>query len=195
MELCKFGCGQEAKHQLKNGDLICSNSKNKCPELRRKNSLNGRTIKKVDCKYCSKTFTSFHIKLHESKCYLNPINLTLCPKCNEPIKDYKSNKTCSNKCANSLFKQLGPEHWNFKGEKSWCYRKICFNYHGSNCIICNEPYFVEAHHIDENRENNEKENLIPLCLVHHKYVHSKYKFLIEEKIKNYLIEFKNGSIV
>lgn len=37
--LCEYGCGNEAKFVLKNGKQCCSNSCNKCPEIRRKNSL------------------------------------------------------------------------------------------------------------------------------------------------------------
>lgn len=36
--LCKYGCKNEAKFQLKNGNWICSSSPNKCPEILRKNS-------------------------------------------------------------------------------------------------------------------------------------------------------------
>ena len=38
MKLCDYGCGQEAKHQLKNGKCCCSSKFNSCPEVRRKNS-------------------------------------------------------------------------------------------------------------------------------------------------------------
>lgn len=36
--LCEYGCGREAIYQLKNGKWCCGSSRNKCPELRRKNS-------------------------------------------------------------------------------------------------------------------------------------------------------------
>jgi len=36
--LCDYGCGQEAKHQLKNGKWCCSKSYNSCPEVRKNNS-------------------------------------------------------------------------------------------------------------------------------------------------------------
>jgi len=38
MKLCEYGCGQEARHQLKHGKWCCSKSQNSCPEVRRKNS-------------------------------------------------------------------------------------------------------------------------------------------------------------
>ena len=190
MELCSFGCGQQAKTKLKNGKWICSNSKNQCPKLRRKNSLGGRTVILKECTYCKNKISQFQIRIHESCCYLNPINIKLCPVCNGPIKNYKNTKTCSWKCANSLFKHIGSDHWNYKGNNT--YRDICFKYHRSRCLICNEEYFVNAHHMDENRSNNNPENLVPLCLNHHWYMHSKHKILIEEKILKYLEEFKKG---
>lgn len=36
--LCKYGCGQEARFQLKNGAWCCSEHYNKCSEKRKKNS-------------------------------------------------------------------------------------------------------------------------------------------------------------
>jgi hypothetical protein len=192
MVLCSFGCGQEAKFQLKNGKRICSDSKNKCPELRRKNSLGGKTIIYKECIHCKNKFSQFMIKLHEDRCYLNPKNLKLCPVCEEPIRYYKKLKTCSHKCANSLFKHIGPDHWNFKEEKESGYRLICFKSHGSKCLICGEPYFVNAHHLDKDRKNNVPENLVPLCLNHHWYMHSKYKSLIEGKVYEYINNFKGA---
>jgi 5-methylcytosine-specific restriction endonuclease McrA len=38
VRICEYGCGQEAKYQLKNGKWCCSKSQNSCPEIRRKNS-------------------------------------------------------------------------------------------------------------------------------------------------------------
>lgn len=39
MNLCHHGCGQEGKFQSKAGKWLCENTANKCPEVRRKNSL------------------------------------------------------------------------------------------------------------------------------------------------------------
>jgi hypothetical protein len=38
MQLCDYGCGQEAQHQLKNGKWCCSKSYNSCPTIRKKYS-------------------------------------------------------------------------------------------------------------------------------------------------------------
>jgi hypothetical protein len=39
---CEYGCGQEAKYQLKHGKWCCSERFNSCPEVRRKNSETNR---------------------------------------------------------------------------------------------------------------------------------------------------------
>ena len=38
MPLCDYGCGQEAKHQFKNGKWCCSSNLSKCPNIKKKNS-------------------------------------------------------------------------------------------------------------------------------------------------------------
>lgn len=37
--LCDYGCGKEAKFQMKNGKWCCNKSKNSCIEIRKKNSI------------------------------------------------------------------------------------------------------------------------------------------------------------
>lgn len=49
---------------------------------------------------------------------------------------------------------------------------------------------MTVHHFDENKKNNTKENLIPLCPTHHQYWHSRYRFLVEGKIVKYIKNFK-----
>lgn len=43
--------------------------------------------------------------------------------------------------------------------------------HACALKLCGETTYVELHHIDENRENNEPSNLIALCDMHHKMAH------------------------
>jgi len=43
--------------------------------------------------------------------------------------------------------------------------------HGCALRVCRETTYVELHHIDENRENNDPANLIALCDMHHKMAH------------------------
>jgi hypothetical protein len=43
--------------------------------------------------------------------------------------------------------------------------------HACALKVCGETTYVELHHIDENRENNDPANLIVLCDMHHKMAH------------------------
>jgi hypothetical protein len=43
--------------------------------------------------------------------------------------------------------------------------------HACALRVCGETTYVELHHIDENRENNDPANLIALCDKHHKMAH------------------------
>jgi len=47
MRLCDYGCGQEAKHQFKNGKWCCSKSSKLCPELIRRSSESRRGTKRT----------------------------------------------------------------------------------------------------------------------------------------------------
>jgi len=193
MTICDYGCGGEAKFIMKNGKNCCSVHCQTCPELRRKNKgrsknhtfrVNANTIKK-ECIYCGRQCGLPTIKYHQTKCYLNPDNLKLCPVCDKPIFHYQCNKTCSFGCANTLFRTgINAGQW-----KNDSYRSTCFWYHGKKCIICEESNMVHAHHYDENRSNNDPSNLIPLCPTHHLYIHSRFKELIIPQVEAYVREW------
>lgn len=75
---------------------------------------------------------------------------------------------------------------------------------GHKCSIkgCTEHTYLEIHHINEDREDNRRENLILLCDKHHKMAHSKvidrkalhsYKKLLENPLnKNEFIRGQEG---
>lgn len=194
---CSYGCGNEGIHTLKNGKVCCSNSWNKCPVNRKKNSEKTKITNKFivtgndflsQCPWCKKEGTLSSIGKHKKSCYLNPDNLKLCPICSDPIKDYKNSKTCSHSCSNTYFRS-GPFNPNWKEDS---YRTTCFHYWGKRCALCDEKIVVMVHHLDENRKNNSKENLVPLCPTHHCYIHWGFDFLIKEKLQKYLSE-RNGT--
>ena len=206
--LCEYGCGKPGIFTLKNGKKCCSLNYQQCIAIKLKNS-NGnkgkakkaRAIagqisnrKKTYCKYCSKQYSITGIQSHEEYCYMNPKNRKNCPICNSPIKNYRSNKTCSYKCGSLLDKNLdctgkGPV------TKSINYRLICFTAHGEKCLFCNEDLMVDAHHLDGDRCNNDPENLIPVCTTHHKYCHhTDYYYIVKECIDEYIEKFKKGEL-
>jgi hypothetical protein len=196
--LCAYGCGIEGKYKLKNGKLCCQKSPNQCPDIRKKNSSKTKQTNKFiinanimygKCRWCGKESTLPGVGKHELNCYLNPKNIKLCPVCNNPIKDYKNTKTCSCSCANTYFRSgSNNPNWKEDGVHYSSYRSTCFFYYGHKCIICNEENLVTAHHIDGNRNNNKKENLIPLCPTHHFYLHWGFEHLIKDKIDLYIKE-------
>ena len=196
--LCKYGCGREGKYKFRNG-LCCEDSPNKCPANRQKNSdatkqSNTFKIRSQDilksCQFCGTTMASGNISRHEHVCYLNPNRLILCPVCGKPIKNYKKNKTCSHGCANTFFR-TGKNNPNWKDST---YRTTCFEFHPRRCIVCGEENIVEVHHYDGNRDNNEPQNLIPLCPTHHKYVHSRHNEKVEEYIEEYRKNYINPTL-
>jgi len=111
-----------------------------------------------------------------------------CPVCDKEfetiINHPHEKKTCSYACSNTYFR-TGVSNPNYRGNN---YRTIMRLNHPMECIVCGENKIVECHHYDENHNNNEPSNLIPLCPTHHQYIHSRYKDevmgIIEEYRKN-----------
>jgi len=56
----------------------------------------------------------------------------------------------------------------------------------SSCCICGESEVLDVHHLDEDRDNNEISNLVPLCPTHHAYLHRGKSELIFTKLIEYL---------
>lgn len=157
-------------------------------ERHKQNMLKARAkVPKLNCIYCNELRLKSSITKHEAGCYLNPINKRLCVVCDTPIKnllvkkDGRKQITCSVGCANKHFRS-GPNHGNWKGH----YKPTCFHYHKKECVVCGENRIVAVHHLDENHENNDPANLIPLCPTHHCYWHSKHKHLIENIVLEYI---------
>lgn len=74
MKLCDYGCGQEAKFQLKNGKWCCCDKCNKCIAVRLKNSNSRKKSIRLKCRYCDKEVSGSNIHFHEEICQLNPNN-------------------------------------------------------------------------------------------------------------------------
>jgi hypothetical protein len=135
---------------------------------------------KGNCKICGREFTTSGVKNHEKFC--KP-----CPVCGGFFSK-KTATTCSHGCANTFFRS-GADHGNWSANN---YRMICFKAHGKKCIICNECNIVEVHHYDGDHKNNHQSNLIPLCPTHHQYWHSKYRYVVENRIRLF-VELGSGA--
>lgn len=155
-------------------------------------SLNAHDVR-LNCRFCGKELGKCNLSKHEKSCYLNPTNLTTCSVCGKPVKNYKTNETCSYACANTLFRSGNNNGSHIKAlENGDSYRVICFEHHKKECIICGEQLIVAVHHYDHNKKNNSPNNLIPMCPTHHAYMHSSYKYLIEKQVDYYVKEFISG---
>jgi hypothetical protein len=112
-----------------------------------------------------------------------------CPVCFsefETLGGHRYEKTtCSQSCSNTYFRS-NVNHPNWK-ESS--YRTTCFHYHKKECIVCSEANIVTVHHYDGNKKNNHPTNLIPICPTHHQYIHSAFKYLVEDVVDKYRNEF------
>jgi len=203
--LCSYGCGQEANYFIgKKQKPCCKKHYSTCPEFirvavegRKKAALkrkeNNIPRKMGYCIYCGIKITLLGKVNHQNHCPLNPNKIKFCPICDGYIKYYHNNKTCSHQCANETFKQ-GEGHIPLnKGEYSQTnYRKIAKKYHIMKCIICNENIMIDIHHFDRNRDNNEPENLVPICATHHRYIHhNENYYIVKECIDEYVEKFKN----
>lgn len=188
-----YYCGKEnVLYKLKNGNGCCEKSYNACPVNKEKMSkskkesykwtINANQIKTLCC-FCNKEIAITGIKKHEKHCFNNPKNIKFCVQCGKQLSQkqlqYK-NETCSCSCSNTYYKELRN-----KPEKYRNSRTICFHNYEKRCVICGEENIVAVHHYDEDHNNNNVDNLIPLCPTHHCYVHSRFYYLIEDKIEQY----------
>ena len=118
-----------------------------------------------------------------------------CPVCNKSFETSIGNRdekfTCSHSCSNTYFRSgENNPNWGKYSETKNGYRRLCFEYHKQECVVCGENKIVAVHHYDENHNNNLLDNLIPLCPTHHQYVHSRYKNEVLPIIEEYRNKFK-----
>lgn len=193
--ICKF-CNSEKKSRksLTGHEIFCKMN----PDHKIKNTQNARekALRKVNCKWCENSYTLGNVKKHENSCLSNPDVVKrkekICPVCN--VSFIKRGVTCSRSCANKHFMHSKEGGLKYKSDekllKSARYRDICFRYHKKECIVCGEKNIISVHHLNENHDDNRPENLIPLCPTHHQYCHSNFKYLVDEKINQYMIQWK-----
>lgn len=161
---------------------------------------NGRSTNKIKDAITENNLDVSHFKILQSnrkrKYELIKKHCPVCGKEFDAQKGHKREKTtCSYSCSNSFYRsgENNPNYIDGSAHES-VYRKICFRHHKKECVVCCEKNIVEVHHYDGNHENNNIENLVPLCPTHHKYWHSRYRGLIKNKVdeyvKNYVVASK-----
>lgn len=182
---CKY-CNRTCKNpnSHRNHERLCKNNPNR--DYVDTKNIECLNLKKCICTYCQEKFTIGTIKRHEKGCEKNPECFKICPVCNKTFVGKKF--TCSYGCSNTYFRS-GKSNPNWSNSN---YRSLCFLYHEKRCCVCGEDKIISVHHYDENHDNNEPSNLIPMCPTHHQYMHSRYKGIILEIVDKYIYEFNQS---
>lgn len=61
------------------------------------------------------------------------------------------------------------------------YRARCLLEKGDECVVCGDPEVV-VHHIDGDRDNNDLDNLVPMCTEHHSDTHNGFTTVPEKYV-------------
>lgn len=145
--------------------------------------INKRTHVKIKCKTCGYEWEISPCSLMPSttkhytfigcpECKYIEVECSYCHKTFKRLKSIvnKDNKTgyiyCSKECGNR-HKNITTTNW----VDSSNYRRNAFNYYPHKCCICGweeDERVLEVHHLDEDRNNNDIENLRILCPICHK---------------------------
>jgi hypothetical protein len=190
------------KHNMNDIVEIIKNAKSKSEICKLLNWSNGgKSFKKIDEIIITnsldvsfkKSFRKSNYELVEKACPVCSKKFTVHRGHTKNLKIGRKEKTtCSHSCSNTFFKSA-KDHPLYKsnGGKTpdASYRRICFEHHKKECIICKEQNVVEVHHYDGVHENNKPENLVPLCPTHHRYWHSRYRSIIRETVDKYVKKF------
>lgn len=179
MKYCTY-CGKECKNDnsLRNHERLCKSNPNR--QISNMDAARQSLRKKFSCIHCGEQYSKSNISKHQDACSKNIANQKPCPVCDKMF--YGNNVTCSYSCSNKYFR-TGENNGNWKG---FNYRKIAELNHDFRCVVCSEDKIISIHHYDENHSNNEPNNLVPLCPTHHQYMHSRYKYLIDDIVKDYI---------
>jgi len=94
MQICEYGCGQEATHQFQNGKWCCSERTSTCPAMRSKFDSVDKTM--MNCPTCGRDITVGGYRKHKDKCRVKN-----CLWCGEAIDRCK--KFCGHRCAAFYF--------------------------------------------------------------------------------------------
>jgi ribosomal protein L37E len=127
----------------------------------------------IICKNCGKEVIA-HSKDLCTTCYKKILwqpKLTVCKRCGRE-RPHHAKGFCAG-CYQSVFRLDENKAWNYQKDHKISveeYKELT-----KKCIICGFDKVVELHHLDENKKNNSKENLIGLCPNHHKMLHN-FKF-------------------
>lgn len=169
----------------------------KCKHCNKKFDYNTTSEKANHSRWCNKNpnrnasspvLSAVQDRVHGIKKHFN----VTCKNCNkeftvlerEKLFPSKEKYFCSRSCANSVggtIKAL--KHHPDEVAK---YRVVAWRHHEKKCVVCGEDKVVAVHHFNENHNDNRPENLVPMCPTHHQYMHSKYKWMVECVVVEYV---------
>lgn len=140
-----------------------------------------KEVKRGNAKYCSKK--CFHQsrkgkKVKEPNCVCRFCSASFYRSASKQKRSKSGMNFCNRLCKESAQKlggitEIMPPHYGSR--KITDYREL-FENREFKCVRCSYSEFsscVEIHHIDEDRTNNKKENLLPLCACCHRALHLK----------------------
>lgn len=159
---------------------------------------NGRNNRKLNLIIENHSIDISHFDNGVSKRIKHKLITKECPNCggNFKTKENSNKITCSYSCSNTYFRS-GENHPNYRDINDYGdnelrtsrfsrkYRKICFDNHEHQCVVCGEDKILDVHHYDNNKKNNKPNNLIPICPTHHGYIHSEYKDEVLKIVEGY----------
>lgn len=193
--ICRY-CGEKkkSKKSIIGHETFCKDNPNH--KIQTTEAARQKANLKVACMYCNEVYAKTNLKKHQRSCRKNPDVIEklskVCPACDKSFVG--TSFTCSYACSNTFFRHSREGGTQYSTDEKLIedgrYRDLCFRYHEKKCIICGEENIVSVHHLNENHDDNRPENLVPLCPTHHQYCHSKYHHLVEQKIQEYMINWK-----
>jgi len=163
MNLCIYGCGEEAKYNLKNGKLCCSKSYNSCPVARIKNSESN----KGRIGYWRGKKQSLEAREKMRKAHSGSKNHMYGRNQTDEMKKFVSNLNKGKRCSH--------ENPNWKGGisaepycDSWLdkdYKESIKERDGYKCLnpFCTNGFPLHIHHINYIKKDCKPKNLITLC--------------------------------
>lgn len=195
--ICEYGCGRKAKYQLKNGKWCCSKSQNSCLEMKRRNSetkkgKNHPMFGKHRAEETKKLLREANLGM--KKPWASEMNRKRTGK-NNPFHGKKHKEETKQKQRKAKLgkkrpdvsemnrKRTGPKNHNWIPDREQRfapytakfydkdYRQFIFetNNNGNEiCPICLKKEISELHHINYNKQNDNKKNLIFLCISCHR---------------------------
>jgi len=172
-------CGVESYARKDTSPIVCK----KCNGSRFGKATNeSRVVKYDSCKVCRSSFRSalgYNYCSIECRKIDSHVNRT-CKVCNSEFTVYKSALSGKTNASGNFCSRTCYEKWLCNTERtkhygvSWIKRRNGIVRKSPFCAICGTMKNLQVHHIIPYRltNNNDDENLIPLCIKHHKYVES-----------------------